>query len=134
MTQVPTPEQGLRERVDAELERLRTNAGTNFSRYALTLLHPTLQKRQVRHGVWNTPKISLRNVQYRSVHAEDIGRLDNIAHEYYNDPRLWWVIAHVNRINNPLEDMEIGMVLIIPQRESVLTAIESGNPALFEAS
>lgn len=133
MATVPTPEQGLRTQLDAELERLRTQAGDNFTRYGLTYLHPTLEKRQVRFGVWNAPKISLVDPFYRVVRAEDVGRLDNVAFEYYEDPRMWWVIAHVNRIRNMLVDMEIGMTLIIPRKEAVLEALETGNRALFEA-
>lgn len=133
MAKVPTPEEGLRERLDAEQERLRTEAGTNFTRYGLTLLHPSLEKRQVRFGIWNAPDISLERPYYRVVRTEDIGRLDNIAFEYYEDPRLWWVLAHVNRIYNPLTDMEVGMTLIVPQRDAVTEALETGNPALFEA-
>lgn len=134
MPTVPTPEQGLRDRLDAELERLRTAAGDNATRYGLTRLHPTLEKRQVRFGVWNTPKISLTNPYYRVVKLEDVGRLDRIAYEYYEDPRMWWAIAHVNRIYNPLSDMEIGMTLIVPTKEAIIEALETGNPALFEAS
>lgn len=133
MATVPTPEEGLRQRLDAETERLRTESGGNFSRYALTRLHPNLEKKQVRFGVWNAPAISLENPHYRVVRLADVGRLDNISVEYYDDPRYWWAIAHVNRIRNPFEDMVIGMVLIIPRKELILEGLETGNPALFEA-
>jgi len=132
MVKVPTPAEGLRQRLDADLDRLQTEAGDNFTRYALTALHPVLEKKQVRFGIWNAPKISLVNPFYRVVRAEEIGRLDIISTEYYDDPRLWWAIAHVNRILNPLNDMVIGMTLIIPRKEAVVAAIETGNPALFE--
>lgn len=133
MAKVPTIADGLRQNLDAELERLRTKAGSNFSRYSLTRLHPSVNKRQVRFGIWNAPKIKLSNPQYHVVRAEDLGRLDNIASSYYGDPRLWWAIAHVNRIINPLSGMEVGMTLIIPRREAIYEAMETGNRALFEA-
>jgi len=133
MVDVPTPEEGLRRRLDKELETLQTDQGDNFSRYALTRLHPSLEKRQVRFGVWNAPRISLVNPFYRVVRAEDVGRLDNISMEYYGDPRMWWVIAHINQIYNMLADMEIGMTLIIPKKEAVLEALETGDSATFVA-
>ena len=133
MPTIPTPEQGLRLRLDAEVERLRTQAGDSYNRHALTYLHPNLDVRQVRFGVWNAPKITLTNVAYYVVKETDLGRLDNIAFDFYGDPRFWWAIAHVNQIRNVLVDMEIGMTLIIPQKEAIIQAIETGNRALFQA-
>jgi|10_taG_2_1085330.scaffolds.fasta_scaffold54879_2 hypothetical protein len=31
--------------------------------------------------------------------AQEGARLDNLAHEYYNNSRMWWFIAHVNNLN-----------------------------------
>lgn len=131
MSRVPTPADGLRQRLDLELERLRTAAGDNLSRYALTRLHPTLERRQVRFGVWNAPVVSLVNPDYRTVTQEFLGRLDILAYLYYEDPRLWWVIARANRIKNPLTDMEVGQTLIIPRKEAVNEALSTGNPNLY---
>lgn len=133
MATVPTPEDGLRTRLDAELARIRSGAGDNFTRFGLTYLHPSLERRQVRFGIWNAPKISLVNPYYRVVRQEDLGRLDNISTEYYQDPRYWWAIAHVNVIRNPLTDMEVGMTLVIPRKEAIIEALETGNQALFDA-
>ena len=38
---------------------------------------------------------------------------DNIAFRYYGTPYLWWLIALCNNINNPFEELEIGMKLVI---------------------
>lgn len=43
-----------------------------------------------------------------------IGRLDLISHQAYNTPELWWLLAYVNGIINPMEDMYTGQKLIIP--------------------
>lgn len=130
--QVPTPEQGLRDRVELELERQRTEAGDSFTRYALTFFHPVLEKRQIRHGIWNAPNISLEDPFYYVVKQQDLGRLDVLASNYYDDPRLWWAIAHVNGIKNPHDDMSVGETLVIPRKEAVIEALETGNRALFE--
>ena len=48
------------------------------------------------------------------VNAYHIGRLDLVSQEIFDTPSLWWLIAHVNDIIDPLEDMYLGQELIIP--------------------
>lgn len=40
-------------------------------------------------------------------------RLDLISYKFYNTPMLWWVIAEVNGIHNPML-VDSGIVLRIP--------------------
>lgn len=40
--------------------------------------------------------------------------LANIAHQYYGDSGYWTIIADINSIYEPLNDLVPGMVLIIP--------------------
>lgn len=54
--------------------------------------------------------------QYHVV--KDNERLDLIAYNYYGDSLLWWVIADVNEIYNPLE-ITPGDSLLIPEFEKV---------------
>ncbi len=44
--------------------------------------------------------------------------LDKIAWEYYNDEKLWWVIAEYNDITFPFE-LQAGKTLIIPSYETL---------------
>lgn len=39
--------------------------------------------------------------------------LDTIAFKVYGSPALWWIIAIVNDISNPFEDLETGNILRI---------------------
>lgn len=48
-----------------------------------------------------------------------LGRLDLIAHDYYNDSNLWWIIALVNKIELIPTSMFIGMSLTIPALDSI---------------
>lgn len=51
-----------------------------------------------------------RNVLYYSTYEvsdEDIF-LDNISYKIYKTPHLWWVIALINNIQNPFEDLNVG--------------------------
>lgn len=59
---------------------------------------------------------------YYPIAEKDVGRLDSIAYAYYRNPYLWWIIAWVNDIQNPLE-MEIGQVIRIPAFRSVRAAL-----------
>lgn len=41
-------------------------------------------------------------------------RLDVLSYRFYGTPELWWYLAYVNGIMNPLE-LEVGKVLVIPK-------------------
>jgi hypothetical protein len=41
-------------------------------------------------------------------------RLDTLASQYYNDSRLWWIIADANNIHNALIGIDEGTILRIP--------------------
>jgi hypothetical protein len=85
-----------------------------------------------RYGLWKYPDFQSRpeiplkeGTYYRyTVTAVDIGRIDLIAWKYYRNVNWWWVIAMVNHIANPLTDLVIGQVLLIPKKDIVTTAIE----------
>jgi len=57
---------------------------------------------------------------YLQVKAGEDYRLDLLALRTYGDPSLWWVIAQANRIFNPFDELEAGMTLRVPSRQSVL--------------
>jgi len=95
------------------------------SRYRLTTL--TVDD-SVREGIkrFSTcvfPDIPMDSYQRYTVTAADLGRLDRIAYQFYQDSALWWAIALVNNIDNMLEDMEIGDTLYIPPVEEVMKAL-----------
>lgn len=63
------------------------------------------------------------------------GRLDNIAHVYLGDSRLWWFIAQYNGILDPWAETSIGRVLYIPtvqRTTSLLTGQLGGYPSKRE--
>lgn len=55
---------------------------------------------------------------FHQVTEADRRRIDLIAWQYYRDVNLWWIIAEVNNIGNPL-DIEPGTVLRIPAYDRV---------------
>lgn len=55
------------------------------------------------------------NDRYHVVKNKEVGRLDMIANEYYNDPSLWWAIALANGFIDPFIVNE-GDLIRIPSR------------------
>lgn len=50
---------------------------------------------------------------FHIVTERDSKRIDLIAWKHYQDVRLWWIIAEINNILNPLE-IPVGTTLRIP--------------------
>lgn len=60
----------------------------------------------------------------------EAGRIDLLADKYYGNVNLWWVIAYINEIMDPMVDMEAGDKIRIPHRNEVyakLMGIESNK-------
>ena len=55
-----------------------------------------------------------RRPLYYRVSQGDLQMPDNIAWKTYKDERLWWVICLINQINSPCSDLQVGMLLTIP--------------------
>lgn len=53
-------------------------------------------------------------VNYYRVSDVDLMRPDLISYQWYGTVDYWWIICYVNKIHNPLEDLVIGRILIIP--------------------
>lgn len=60
------------------------------------------------------PNISLRDDDVY-VATESGDRLDTLAHQFYGDSTLWWIIASANNIHNAVFGLEDGTLLRIPQ-------------------
>ena len=41
-------------------------------------------------------------------------RLDNISHDFYKDPRYWWIIAQANNLGKGTMIIEPGLQIRIP--------------------
>lgn len=52
--------------------------------------------------------------RYHTVQANEVGRLDLIAYNYYGNPLLWWVIAQANDIYDPFNAPEVNTMIRIP--------------------
>ncbi len=55
---------------------------------------------------------------FHTVTEADSKRIDLISYKYYKDVNLYWIIAEINNILNPLE-IPIGTILRIPTYERI---------------
>jgi len=45
------------------------------------------------------------------------GRLDLVSQQFYGTPELWWVIAMVNNLLDPLVGFTVGQTVRVPRKE-----------------
>lgn len=49
---------------------------------------------------------------------------DNISYEVYGTPFLWWVVALMNNVSNPFEELEAGQNVKILRLENLQTVFD----------
>lgn len=120
----------------AQKKKYLDNRSAVDNRYTLTDIHidDSVHPGRRRYGLWrpaaivNQPELPLKEGEYDrfTVTSAMIGRIDTIAWIHYRDVSMWWVIAYYNSLRNPLEDMVVGQVLLIPKKEFIVRALEQG--------
>ena len=61
-----------------------------------------------------------RNILFYLTHeVSDSDWLDTISDHYYGTPSLWWLVAMINNINSPFEDLIPGINLKILKSEYI---------------
>ena len=96
---------------------------TDFSRFKSTNVFQTTTNENY-YGIWKVPpsldkELLINNSSKYVITEKDIGRLDLLAYRYFGDERLHWVIALANGYIDPIDEMEIGAVMLIPSRDIV---------------
>ena len=79
------------------------------------------------YGTTIYPKIPLEDTDI-FVHSIEGDRLELLAHKYYGDETLWWIIAKANSLRNGKFALKAGQQLRIPQNiEQILTSLRTIN-------
>lgn len=78
-----------------KIEILKTDLG---KRYKKTVKYPKMEK-------------DSRDTYIISIQGD---RLDNLAYKYYEDARLWWILARANNLGKGDMEIPIGTQLRIP--------------------
>lgn len=66
------------------------------------------------YGFWKRLPISIVDVNIITITSEYAGRWDLLAREYLGDMSLWWVIADLNNLQDPLYELREGENIIVP--------------------
>ncbi|MHA1690372.1 MAG: hypothetical protein ACTSU7_01915 [Candidatus Heimdallarchaeaceae archaeon] len=62
---------------------------------------------------------------YYRVVGDEVGQPDLISYRVYGIERYWWVICLVNNIENPLEDIEEGSIIKVPNIRDIYDFYQS---------
>lgn len=102
------------------------------SRYHLTptKIDDLVSPGRFRFETWRAPDIDMAEYSMYSVTESDLKRIDLIAHRTLGDVNLWWAIAFVNNIANPLEDISIGDTLMIPTLDAIASSLAQQESTL----
>jgi len=65
---------------------------------------------------YNTTRYAIpqKSANDRYIFSREGDRLDNLANEFYQDPRLWWVLAEANELGKGSFVVPPGIQLRIP--------------------
>lgn len=75
-------------------------------------------------GVWRPIEVQMDGDEEEVLIQRGLeGHLDLVAFVVYGDRRLWRVIAHANRIDFPLEEVVVGLRVVIPKPTRVRAAL-----------
>jgi hypothetical protein len=89
----------------------------DWSRY--TPVDNTYEALDLHKSAYKNMKFALPIVQYYEITEADKANLPGIAYKIYGDVSLWRAIVEFNAINDPLNDLEIGMRLALPSKGSI---------------
>lgn len=56
---------------------------------------------------------------FYTVESDCEDRIDKVSYKFYNTPHLWWAIAMMNHIKNPMR-LEPGIILRIPPLDHIV--------------
>ena len=77
-------------------------------------------------GTFNPPAFPVSPTDtFHTVRQGEPLRLDLLSYQFYRTPELWWVLALVNDILSPFDDIEIGDVLRVPSLSTVTTYLSN---------
>jgi len=96
------------------MDVLKNKSYKSYDRISRYTRFPTFYNTLDNKYVYGTTA-QLRDDTVFSIHKVQRGdTLDTLALKYYNNPTYYWVLADFNRIQDPFDDLTVGMYLKIP--------------------
>lgn len=65
--------------------------------------------------------------KYVTIDSSYLGRIDLIAHDFYRDSSLWWVIALANNLDSLPTQVKLGIRLRVPALVTVRSILSKGK-------
>ena len=62
-----------------------------------------------------------RPMQFYTIKQHELLRLDNISFDFYGTIDFWWILAKINKIDDLFNDLEVGQVIRIPDKNDINT-------------
>lgn len=73
------------------------------------------------HGLMQDPVVPDASDDMFTVKDVEGSRLDTISENFYGTPQLWWVLARVNNIQDPMLGVRQGTKIRIPLKSRLAT-------------
>lgn len=73
------------------------------------------QEMDLTTNVWNDFKLTRPGIYY-TIKDKDLKRPDLISFMSYGRQNYWWIIARVNNIDDWFNDLQVGDVILIPNK------------------
>jgi len=89
---------------------------TNF--YFSNLIDNSLEL-DILNNFYNLSFQIKRPLSYYQIREQDLGRPDLLSYKLYGDTSLWWIIFKYNNIDDVWNDMEIGQIIAVPDRQDI---------------
>lgn len=88
----------------------------NYSMFAKTPIYD-LGHDTIVFGLMHPAVVANDTDELWVVPSSGVPRLDLLANDFYGTPHLWWVIASVNNLLDPLIGVPVGTAIRVPTKE-----------------
>lgn len=103
----------------SDIDNSITLVNQSTSRYALSRVSISEYKGTRMFDYPYQPQVP-RSSDDKYIYVTEDTRLDKIALSEYNDSKLWWVLAKVNALYNPLTVIKFGTTLRVPSMTTLI--------------
>ena len=101
------------------------NPVSHTSRYYRTKMHidDSVKPGAKRLGLWKAPAVSTIGAASRVVSIAEVGVIDNISYDVYQQSELWWVLAQASGIKDVFSEMVTGTMITVPVKRNLFEAL-----------
>lgn len=112
------------------LEKYNKMSDSDVSKYSLKTIFSVVDKGK--QSYFNISKtINFQNLDkvptnyYKSYTVKEFDNWPNLSYKFYNTIKLWWILCKFNQVVDPFQDLIVGSVIKIPNKEFILEILDS---------